>query len=93
MATLLDSAAVFRARVRQFDLDGLWEAFGENGWHSWGNFAVSTSWTPGTPDDSEFQKGVVQILLGSMPHPAMCAGSFSDFAARKVKLKRLFVEA
>ena len=93
MATLLDSAAVFRARVRQFGLDDLWDAIGDNGWQSWGNFAVATSWTPGTPDDSEFQSCVVQILLGPAPHPPLLADSFAEFAAKRVKLKRLFVEA
>ena len=93
MAAILDSVPVFKSRVIQFGLDGLWDAMGANGWQTWGNFAFATAWTPGAADDTEFQTAVVTALLGFAPTPPMAATLFADFAAKKVKLKRLFVEA
>ena len=51
MASLLDSSAVFLARVKQFELEELSQTIVDQGWGTWGNFAFSTSWVPGMADD------------------------------------------
>eukprot|EP00974_Lingulodinium_polyedra_P096152 9320413-Lingulodinium_polyedra.AAC.1 len=51
----VESSAVFKERVRR-------------GWASYGIFAYSSSYTPGSPDDAKFLKEVVKELLGSEDH-------------------------
>ena len=68
---ILDSSAVFVARIRQFGLESLLPAIQNNGWGTWGDFAFSTTWIPGTPDDSAFYSEVVHVLIGEAPQPPM----------------------
>ena len=64
----VESTAVFKERVLQLGLESFWEAFERQGWTTFGIFAYSSSYTPGSPDDSKFLTDVVKKLLGSEDH-------------------------
>ena len=60
----LDSAAVFAARLEAIGIEEEHRAkFAEKGWNTLGDFAFSSSYTPGQPDDAAFiQKVIIQIF-------------------------------
>ena len=64
----VESTAVFKERMVQLGLEEFWDAFEQKGWTSYGIFAYSSSYTPGSQDDSKFLKEVVAELLGSEGH-------------------------
>ena len=61
----VDSEAVFRWRLAQLKLDGLYEKFKAVGWTTHGAFAYSSAYTPGSQTDSMFATEVVEVVLGS----------------------------
>ena len=64
MASLIDSEAVFTARLRALGLDGIQGEFDRIGWKTMSTFAFASSWTPGVGDDTAFRTKVVVPLLG-----------------------------
>ena len=93
MAIQLDSTAVFQARVKQLGLEELWNPMQAQGWATWGEFSTSTTWIPGTPDNSDFKLTVLESLLGPPPAPVMAPEITIKYMVQSAKLKRLFVEA
>jgi len=77
----VESTAVFKERVGQLGLDGVWGKFEEAGLTSYGMFAYSSAYTPGSADDACFVKDVVVKLLGSSEH------------VLKAALRRLYFES
>ena len=80
MASLIDSEAVFSARLRASDLGGLEPAFAARGWTTMSTFAFASSWVPGVGDDTAFQNAVLNPLLGRADH------------ARAPKVRKLYFE-
>lgn len=76
---MLDSEAVFHARVLELGLD--WRTFERRGWKTHGLFAFSVNFVPGNSDDQAFVKGVVEPVLGGSESPLTAA------------LRRLFYES
>lgn len=68
MASLIDSEAVFTARLRALGLDGIQGEFDRRGWKTMSTFAFASSWTPGVGDDTAFRTKVVVPLLGGQDH-------------------------
>lgn len=68
MASLIDSEAVFTARLRALGLDGIQGEFDRRGWKTMSTFAFASSWTPGVGDDTAFRTKVVVPLLGGEDH-------------------------
>lgn len=68
MASLIDSEAVFTARLRALGLDGIQGEFDRIGWKTMSTFAFASSWTPGVGDDTAFRTKVVVPLLGGEDH-------------------------
>ena len=80
MASLIDSEAVFSARLRASDLGGLEPVFAARGWTTMSTFAFASSWVPGVGDDTAFQNAVLNPLLGRADH------------ARAPKVRKLYFE-
>jgi hypothetical protein len=70
---MLDSIAAFRSRMVEVGLGDKWEVFKAAGWTSFGAYAFSTSFTPGTIDDAPFIKGVVMKVVGAEDDPLVPA--------------------
>lgn len=68
MASLIDSEAVFAGRLKACGLDGYEAGFRARGWTTLSTFAFSSSWTPGTGDDTNFVEKVVKAILPSETH-------------------------
>ena len=68
MASLIESEAVFTARLKVLELDSLQSEFDRRGWKTMSTFAFASSWTPGVGDDAAFRAKVVVPLLGSDDH-------------------------
>jgi len=68
MATLIESEAVFQARLKAMGLEGMIGEFTRRGWGKMSTFAFASSWTPGVGDDSSFKNKVLIPLLGTDDH-------------------------
>ena len=68
MASIIESEAVFEARLRACGLETRAADFKARGWSTLSTFAFSSSWAPGTGDDSNFVAQVLRPLLGSATH-------------------------
>ena len=68
MATLVDSEEVFFARVRACGLGEFVDKFKENKWTTLANFAYSSSYVPGSGDETVFTTNVVQNIFGATEH-------------------------
>ena len=68
MASLVDSEAVFAARLKALGLEGLGAAFAGRGWTTMSTFAFASSWTPGVGDDTAFRNAVLLTTLGDANH-------------------------
>ena len=77
MAQVLDSAAVFRDRVRGLQLDEFWDGFVAQGWCTHGTWAFSSTYVPGAIDGEPFDL-VVETLTSDRNH------------MKKAALRRLF---
>ena len=78
----LDSAPFFANRCLAAGLTAEHvEKLKQAGWETFGDFAFSTSYMPGMPDDKAFIEEVVEPILGDAKHPL------------KAKLRRIHAEA
>ena len=78
----LDSAAAFTARLEAIGIEEEHRAkFAEKGWNTMGDFAFSSSYTPGQTDDTAFFAKVITPIFGVADHPKTAA------------LRRLFYDA
>ena len=78
----LDSAAVFSARLEAIGIEQEHRVkFAEKGWNTMGDFAFSSSYTPGQADDTAFITKVITPIFGVADHPKTAA------------LRRLFYDA
>eukprot|EP00438_Fugacium_kawagutii_P031543 Skav209364 [mRNA] locus=scaffold1388:122952:124220:- [translate_table: standard] len=68
MASLIESEAVFAARLKALGLESLLPTFVGKGWKTMSTFAFASSWTPGVGDDSAFKSKVLVPLLGDEDH-------------------------
>lgn len=68
MATLIESEAVFQARLKAMGLERMIGEFSRRGWGKMSTFAFASSWTPGVGDDTSFKNKVLTPLLGSEDH-------------------------
>ncbi len=68
MATLIESEAVFQARLKAMGLERMIGEFSRRGWGKMSTFAFASAWTPGVGDDTSFKNKVLTPLLGSEDH-------------------------
>ena len=69
MATLTESEAVFESKLKELGLEGKLADMKAKGWRTLATFAFSSSWAPGTGDDTSFLNQVVIPILGRQDHP------------------------
>ena len=69
MASLIESEAVFEARLKTCGLEAHLADFKRRGWVTLSTFAFASSWTPGSGDDKAFKDQVLAPLLGDESHP------------------------
>ena len=81
MATLTESEAVFESKLKELGLEGKLADMKAKGWRTLATFAFSSSWAPGTGDDTSFLNQVVIPILGRQDHPDL------------PKLRKLYHEA
>ena len=81
MATITESEAVFEAKVKDVGLEARLADMKTKGWNTLSNFAFSSSWAPGTGDDTAFLDQVAVPILGRRDHPDL------------PKLRKLYHEA
>ena len=67
MATLTESEAVFESKLKELGLEGKLADMKAKGWRTLATFAFSSSWAPGTGDDT-FLNQVVIPILGRQDH-------------------------
>ena len=80
MANLVDSEADFKAGVTKVGLGAYYQKMTELGLTTYANFAFSSAYQPGSPDESVFVKDVVVPIL-------------ADNVALRPALRRLYFEA
>eukprot|EP00971_Amphidinium_carterae_P150322 2980100-Amphidinium_carterae.1 len=57
MAFMIDSQAVFQARVKELNLpDEAYEALKVRGWNTYSRLSLSTSFAPNQNEDTQFQE-------------------------------------
>ena len=64
MAATIDSKAAFLAKLRDLELDGLYQKFLERGWGTYGDFAFACTAPPGF-ENNKFEDDMVKHLLGN----------------------------
>ena len=68
-SSIVDSVAVFKARVTQIGLpETVFEGMVNKGWSTFTTFSFSSTYVPGASDDSAFLDKVVVPLLGERDH-------------------------
>ena len=62
----IDSKAVFHLRVKELNLDDLWDTFERLGWSTHGNFGFASTYLPGSGmDDSLFLTTIYDKMFDS----------------------------
>ena len=77
----LESEAEFLNRLEELGLAAEQDVFVAKGWATFGKFAFSTSYVPGTPDDQRYVEDVLIPVLGDRAHP------------KAASLRRLYFES
>ena len=68
MAQLVDSEEVFASRLKSLELEDFKHKFQENRWTTIATFAYSSSYVPGSSDDSVFQADIVLKIFNDLMH-------------------------
>ena len=69
VASLIESEAVFEARLKTCGLEAHLADFKRRGWVTLSTFAFASSWTPGSGEDKAFKDQVLAPLLGDESDP------------------------